>query len=370
MPDPILRELALPARVPASRAPARFPLARLAAWSLPVCVAFALLEAWQGRVLYPDVALGDFWRVALWRTLPPWLTLSLFVPLVPGWILLWHERRPEAWHWIPIHALGGLAFVFAHLGLSAAIVGWTPVPRSIAQEFRHLVGGYLTSELFTYFALAGFVHVVLALTDARDAERDALELRAGLERAELAQLREQLDPHLLFNALNAVLGLAERRDFEGVRHSIERLAARAREEVPLADELEFAADYLALHQLRFGDRLQVEFDVGPGAREARVPSLILQPLVENAIRHGLSGGPQGDRIRVVAERTATALRLRVEDTGPGFGVRGDTSGGFGIGLQNTVRRLERLYGERHRIGVGNRESGGSFVEIEIPLESP
>ena len=201
--------------------------------------------------------------------------------------------------------------------------------------------------------------------------RSSLESRALAHEARLQALRYQLHPHFLFNALNALSTLiAERRNDEAGR-MVGQLAAFLRStlegdkaEVPLREEIELARRYLEIEQVRFGERLRTRFDVDPGVLDARVPSLILQPLIENAVRYGIGSREEGGSIAVRASRRGQMLALQVEDDGPGIsGAR------EGIGLSNTRARLAELYGERQRCDISATDGSGTRVALELPLSS-
>jgi LytS/YehU family sensor histidine kinase len=199
----------------------------------------------------------------------------------------------------------------------------------------------------------------------RDRARDE-----QLARAELRSLQMQLHPHFLFNTLNAVSAFV-RTDPDAAERMIARLSHLLRlaldrvgvPEVSLEEELRVLRTYLEIEQVRFEDRLTVEWRVAPDARQARVPHLLLQPLVENAIRHGIAPSAAPGTIEIVAERRDGALRLAVRDdgVGPGGGVR------EGVGLSNTRTRLRQLYGARQRLEVRGGPERGFEVAIELPF---
>jgi two-component sensor histidine kinase len=203
-------------------------------------------------------------------------------------------------------------------------------------------------------------------------EREALS--AALARAQLESLKLQLHPHFLFNTLNSITALIS-ADPQGAERMVSGLSELLRlslrnageQEVPLARELELLAHYVEIQQIRFPDRLTVTLDVAPEARQALVPNLILQPLVENAIRHGLSPRATPGRIEVRAARRDGALELRVADDGVGLRPDAAVRRGEGIGLANTEARLAQLYPGRHRFEVGSGAAGGFTVTIEIPF---
>jgi len=192
--------------------------------------------------------------------------------------------------------------------------------------------------------------------------------------ARLYALRTQLDPHFLFNTLNAVSSQVE-RDPRLARAMIEQLGdllrlsldSHGKQSIRLRDELAFTDRYLALQKIRFGDRLQIEFDVATDAANAFVPSLVLQPLVENAIRHGLSSKLKGGLLQVSAHRLDEHLVLQVEDNGVGLAPGWSMEEDSGIGLRLTRERLASRYPDSSsRFEISSRASGGTVVSIALP----
>ena len=208
---------------------------------------------------------------------------------------------------------------------------------------------------------------------ARLRERTA-QLEGQLSAAQLDALRMQLNPHFLFNTLHAVSTLMA-RDVDGARTMISNLSGLLRRvldgtdapEVPLDDELDLLGHYLEIERARFTDRLDVAMDVDDGMRSALVPTLILQPLVENAIKHGIAPRGEGGRVEIAAQRMNGHLVLHVCDDGPGLppgGVKRE-----GVGLRNTRDRLEKIYGDEARLTLSNRPEGGLDAEVRIPFTS-
>ena len=203
--------------------------------------------------------------------------------------------------------------------------------------------------------------------------RDREQLEVQLAQAQVQSLKLQLHPHFLFNALNTITALigqdpgAAERMVSGLSDLL-RLSLRhaSEQEVPLERELEILQHYLEIQQIRFADRLTVRYDIDDAARQAMVPNLLLQPLVENAIRHGIAPRAAPGTILVSARVAGDMVRLTVEDDGVG---PGPSSGGEGIGLRNTRARLERLYGIRHRLELRGGVEGGFIVKIDIPFRS-
>ena len=215
-------------------------------------------------------------------------------------------------------------------------------------------------------------HERLATSYYREShEREQMEVR--LAQAKLESLKLQLHPHFLFNTLNTITALittdppAAERVVSGLSELLRvSLYNAGEQEVPLERELELLEPYLAIQQIRFQDRLTVSVTVAPDTRRALVPNLILQPLVENAIRHGIAPRAAAGLVEVHAQRDDGMLQLRVVDNGVGAGAGGGRWPAEGVGLGNTRARLQYLYGARHRFELGGGPHGGFSVGISIP----
>jgi LytS/YehU family sensor histidine kinase len=201
------------------------------------------------------------------------------------------------------------------------------------------------------------------------------QLEARLAATRLEALRAQLNPHFLFNALNTIAMLVRRQANSDALRGIVGLSQLLRQvldrrdaaEVGLGEELALVEHYLAIEQLRYRDRLGVRMEVAPEALEARVPSLLLQPLVENAVRHGIGARHDAGWIRIAGCRQGDRLRLEVRDSGPGFLPGWEARSPQGLGLANTRERLLSLYGRDSRLDLGNAPSGGAVVAVTIPF---
>jgi LytS/YehU family sensor histidine kinase len=209
----------------------------------------------------------------------------------------------------------------------------------------------------------------------REREFQASQLEAQLAQAQLDSLRMQLHPHFLFNTLNGIVGLV--RDNKNqiavnmlvglsdlLRHALEH---SERQEIKLKEEISFIKLYLNIQQMRFSDRLQVEFEIEPATNHALVPNLLLQPLAENALRHGFGQSVDSGIIRITSRAENGSLRLTVCDNGAGLPDNWQLKSGMGIGLANTAARLQQLYGENHRLDIRNLDDGGVEVVVVIPL---
>jgi two-component system LytT family sensor kinase len=229
-------------------------------------------------------------------------------------------------------------------------------------------------ELIAYGMIIGVGYAFDYYARYREREFRASQLEAQLAQAQLQALKMQLHPHFLFNTLNAIAGLVrDRKDKAAVqmlaglsdllRHTLENAG---KQEIPLREELDFLELYLDIQQMRFSDRLKVRMEVAPETLNARVPNLILQPLVENAIRHGIAVRVSSGLVAVSARRENGLLHLKVADDGPGLKRDWRLEDGVGIGLSNTRERLNQLYGREHRFEVRNREGGGVEATLLIP----
>jgi sensor histidine kinase YesM len=343
----------------------------LAAWT---AVALFYASQWLLYNLYDDtpeaethlvgVALTDWYVRA--AVAVPVLILARRVPIAGG-------RR-----FVPltIHALASIAFALVKIGICWWLGFVLPWLQPVG--FRGLVLGEFHLDVAVYWIIVGLVQWRESRRRLHDREREAsrLALRASrletrLARAQLDSLKMQLQPHFLFNTLHSVSALIH-EDGEAADLMIARLSDFLRlvivhageQEVALVEELEFLHRFLEIQQVRFQDRLHVSIDADPEALKGMVPNLVLQPLVENAIRHAVEPRATGGRVAVRAVRDGDALRLSVRDDGPGLGP--SSSPGTGVGIANTRARLEHLYGERQTLAIENHPDGGVLVSVTFP----
>jgi LytS/YehU family sensor histidine kinase len=212
-----------------------------------------------------------------------------------------------------------------------------------------------------------------------DLELRASELRTQLVSAQLSAMKMQLQPHFLFNTLNAIMVLVRQQNGRAAEEMLSHLSDLLRcvledveaQEVPLRRELHYLKLYLSIEQVRFPDRLRVEISADHAVQDAAVPQFGLQPIVENAIRHGIGASGSAGRLAISARRVNDTLEIRVEDDGPGLARQSDCalksdSNEKGIGLSNTRARLEQLYGSAARLTLQNAEGGGAAVTMVLP----
>jgi two-component system, LytTR family, sensor kinase len=332
----------------------------------------ALFFASQTYLLYKYSGGQAHWGIIFKINLCDWYGWGL---LAPGIIALARRFPLERARWtrsLPVHVAAGVG---------VALVKW-----QLDNVLRHyvlglerattLISGFHES-LVTYWLLVGSTQAYLYYRRYREGELRSAQLSAQLAQAQLQALRMQLHPHFLFNTLNAISTLVH-RDPEKADRMIARLSELLRltlenvgvQEVPLAQELEFLERYLEIERTRFADRLVVRMEIAPEALGARTPYLILQPIVENAIRHGIAARSSAGSIVVSARRANGMLVLEVGDDGPGIAPGGDgRETKTGVGLSSTRERLEKLYGSLQRFELRNAERGGLLVTLAFPFRT-
>jgi two-component system LytT family sensor kinase len=247
-------------------------------------------------------------------------------------------------------------------------------PAPLALSRAEVGSVFVGSVVMTLVLYAATLATSLALDYARrdrERERRTLALEAQLARAELHSLRAQLHPHLLFNALHTIALLARRDANEAIRVTVllgnvlrSVLDSGATDERPLRDEISLIEQYLAIELVRFADRLQVVWEIESETLNAMVPTLLLQPLVENALRHGIARSVNGGTVVVSAMRSDDEVRITVWNDGPSL--LGGRVGRRGVGLRNTEERLDRLYGQAGRLEITNDTRGGVKVCVSLP----
>lgn len=296
-----------------------------------------------------------------------------WVPLTVGtfWLARWAPIEPgnlarALW----LHTFAAVVVVLSRAVLifyTSPWLGWYPKTPSFGTAVV-----YAGNNLFKFSMFVGVAHALHYARRSRQRELAASRLEALLARAELDALRARLQPHFLFNALSALTELVH-RDPAAAEQGILRLGALLRRtldtaepEVALEDELTFVSHYLEIEQLRLGERLRVAWDIEAPVRRARVPHLVLQPLVENAVRHGLAPRTAPGRVRIAARAEADQLILEVEDDGVGLDPTAAT-GAAGLGLASTRDRLVRLYGARQRLELTRMPDGGTRAAARLPL---
>jgi two-component system, LytTR family, sensor kinase len=306
------------------------------------------------------------WRRAVVIALADWYAWALLAPAI-GWLARRFAIERRSWlRSLLMHLPASLLFSVLKIVIESRLLQWFDPGQ------RHLV--QFPSTLFTYYAILGAIYAFDYYGKYRAHELKASQLQAQLAQAQLQALKMQLHPHFLFNTLHAISSLM-RRDVEAAERMIARLSDLLRltlenagaQETSLRQELEFLESYLEIEKTRFRDRLQVKMDIEPETLDARVPNLILQPLVENAVRHGVAPHAAPGLIEISARLKENKLELQVRDNGAGLPDARRAEIKEGVGLANTRARLEQLYGADYLFDLNNRDKGGLVVSLTIPF---
>jgi LytS/YehU family sensor histidine kinase len=305
-----------------------------------------------------------------------WLPWALITPLVLR-LGACFELKPVTY---VMHA--GIA-----LGMNAVWSAWSavltilmnplalfPAPEGFMDTWFGQFEGSLLSSLMTYAGIIAVGHILDAHTRIARQQAETARLNEQLSKAQFEALRRQIEPHFLFNALNSIAGLVRDKQNDSAVTMIARLSELLRrviedpkrQLVTLAEEMEFSLNYIEIQKVRFDDRLQVNVDVAKELLSARVPSLLLQPLLENAVKHGISRRAQGGAIRISAARSNGTLTLRVYNDGPAFPPHPQNTSG--VGMSNIRARLRSLYGDAFDLSVRNQSGDGVEVAVSVPFE--
>lgn len=357
-------------------------------------VAAGLVAVWLVPGLLAGAETYAFWLMSNeptppWRAfaaqVPGWLTFALLTPLVlraGEWLPPDHGRRVRR---VGIHLLIALAMGTGYALVAA--LAWTTFLGG-EQPFGRLVLSWYLAGLPTmvlcYFGILGGGRAAYWFSRHRRSELAAARLETQLSEARLSALRMQLNPHFFFNALNTATVLVRDGDTDAAEDVMEVLGGLLRETLredrgnlmTLSAEIDFVRRYLSIERARFPDRLQIDIDVPSELLAREVPAFVLQPLVENAVHHGIGMRPGAGRIRVSARHANGSLVLRVEDDGPGprppeapGGREGPGDGsGSSVGLTNTRARLEVMYGDRASCTLRPGPRGGAVAEVRLPSD--
>jgi two-component system, LytTR family, sensor kinase len=336
------------------------------AWTLLAVIGYARvpLQAVASSREPPPLLGAINWLVGCW----------VWVPFTP--VILWlAERYP-----LDRHAWKRNGLLHLGAALSTIVLGAPPAyfivtlfdipgrpPTLVAQAI-----GEIFIDLFAYASILALGHALTYYRLSTEERVRRSELETRLLAARMEALEARLHPHFLFNALNTVSSLVRTGDSKAAVRAVARLGDLLRslllddgQEIPLAQELDFVSRYLELEQARFGDRLSTRIDADPAVMGALVPRLILQPLVENALRHGIEPSPDPGRVEVRAARSGEMLELEVRDTGARASI---SSSSTHIGLANTRARLAQLYGDRQELALTTAD-GETVARVLIPFRA-
>lgn len=315
-----------------------------------------------------------------------WYTVGMYLWIPSSLIVLWLVRkfpiRKSTWYRVvPFHFVAAfwnslfMATIYAALRYFWGIFsqqGETEFLAMLTKVFSLSLG----VDLMLYLTILVAVHAFEYYRESRYRMLEAADLRAKLAEVQLQALKMQLHPHFLFNAFHTVSMLVRQRREDEAIDMIAGLGTLLRyvldnaleQKVSLRKELQLLDHYLDIERVRFRDRLDVELKIDEEVYDAAVPNILLQPLVENSIRHGIVPGSNRGEIEITARREGDQLRIRIRDNGTGLPENWETSENRGIGLSNTQLRLERLYPDKHHIDISNAPDGGCMVTLVIPFE--
>lgn len=324
--------------------------------------ALALFFAVSASLTYLSTGRPANWLLSIERTLTEWWLWAALTPLVVLLARRYPLDRRWPWRHAALHIGAGLVIAIAKIAAERVIFAW------LTGFWTYWLISTLALQFFVYSAIVAAAHGLEYYRRSR--EREQLEARLAETRLQL--LNVQLQPHFLFNTLNTIAEIvhedADKAD--SMITSLSDLLRRALElgttqEISLDRELDLLSHYLSIQKTRFGDRLQVTSHVSDDAREASVPVLLLQPLVENAIQHGLAARADAGRIDIHASRDGSKLAISVTDDGVGLNDE-PVAGRQRLGLANTRERLQALYGEHQRLDLVNAPDGGARISVELP----
>ncbi len=343
---------------------------------------FALLAAGGGYVCQMGTQQPVAWVPLIRQELKDWYACAVLSVGV-FWFCGRNRLEPgRTGRWVALHTVASLVFSCAYALLTAWLVTGE---RSVMHPGKILTFSYVIKTVgIQYFVMNLIMYSLVVFAHLgwhyyqrfREREVQTAELQRELVEARLAALRMQLNPHFLFNTLHAVSALIHDNP-EAADRVVARLSELLRlsldqskpQQVPLSEELAFLDRYLEIEQTRFADRLKVDKDIEPSVQQALVPYLILQPLVENAIRHGIEPREDPGHVGIRARRSNGRLELQVADNGAGLKPGASPPPREGIGLSNTRSRLRHLYGEDFRLELAEAAGGGLEARIEIPFRT-
>lgn len=349
---------------------------------------WVLLAFLVSGVFYFSQARRDYpigWKdVFMWQAVI--YSWAILTPLIFFFAKRFRFGQRNWWHLLPAHFIAAAVFITLHATIyttffkivdSATLAesgGFLAVTFNVAATHQPLI-----IDLMLYFFLLSSIYMLDFYQSFQAEQLKSSELKAALANSQLSALKMQIHPHFLFNTLNSISALMH-EDVKAADKMVARLGDFLRmtlenagdREVSLKQEMEFIEQYLEIESVRFEDRLVVTMNFEPETLSARVPNLILQPIVENAIKHGISRQSQVGSVIISSERHEDRLRIRIEDSGPGLQPSNEIYKGgnnAGIGLTNTRARLAHLYEKNYRFEINNAVPHGLIVTLEIPFET-
>ncbi|HUI84831.1 MAG TPA: sensor histidine kinase [Candidatus Binatia bacterium] len=357
-------------------------LERARAWVRVWAVGFVLwtvlafLSAAGAHVYTASIGSPESWpQLLAWNLTISWVW-SLLTPPVYALSRRFTFDRSNWRAMLPLHLAASITLTF----LAASLIVWIEpsipwIPRSHVPFFAHVLSrAFMDLQRYWYILL--ITQAIGYYGKYRERELQSSQLEAQLAHAQLEVLKIQLEPHFLFNTLNSIAALA-RNDGPAAENMTLQLADLLRfsldavgvHEVPLSRELTVLQKYIDIQQTRFQERLQVEMDIAGNTLSALVPNMLLQPLVENAIRHGIGPRRAPGNIRISSRQVFDELWIEICDNGVGLTCLGGVVPAEGVGLRNTRARLQQLYNHDHRLTLEDAPGGGCIVKIHLPFRT-
>jgi signal transduction histidine kinase len=324
--------------------------------------AFPLMESYQ----------ASFLMAVYWQACQSIVMFSLSIPI---WLLVIRWMHSVQWYWKGImHFLLAPIYAIVNYGYLYYIVLFFGGEAS-ASSLKRGAGWLLYFNLLIYILQFALYHSYEILRKLRLREKFTLELLALKKEQELATLKAQINPHFLFNTLNGISAMAA-TDAEETRTMIAQLAdllryaieSSKKDFVPLKDELQFVQDYIALESKRLEDRLTTKFQVDQSLVYFSVPPMILQPLVENAIKHGIAPAEEGGSVCIQIQKETEGITFRISNTGIGLSYSDPLATTDGVGLKNTDARIRKIYGDSARLKIQSLDKRGCEVAFTLPLK--
>lgn len=353
-------------------------------WFLLLLAAFLLLafffstEAWLSNYFDLYDAKVDYWFV-LFKYAVRWMPWAALIPLILFLDRRLKRRIPQPLVIIAFHTVSSVVFALLQVLLANRISylarDWLS-QFNYSTRFPYTVTNYFHFNILTYWVVIGAAYAFETYRKYKARELTAARLETKLAQANLQVLKMQVHPHFLFNTLHTIAALIS-RDQKAAHEMITRLSdllratldQSGRQEIPLHEELDILKKYLEIMKVRFGERLRIELDTERDTLNALVPNFILQPLVENAIQHGILPRKEGGTIAVRTSSRDGRLVIQITDDGEGLKEGKEALEKKGFGLKSTRERLEKLYGPEHAFEFVNREGGGSRLTLRIPFRA-
>lgn len=324
----------------------------------------------------------SWWRIAFWQ-LVVWYLWGFLSPLILSLGRRFPVEGRARLRGLVVHLIACVVFSALHVAAATALRMiirpfdvWSD-SRSFLFQYQDELHAFFLFDVLVYWAIFGVGYAFDYRERYRERESQAAELRAQLAQAQLESLKMQLHPHFLFNTLHTIAGLVRTNEkgpavnmisglSDLLRHALE---SAGEQQVALKEEVKFIELYLDIQKVRFSDRLSVQIDIAPDTLNALVPNLVLQPLVENAIRHGISLKNSSGLLSIKSYCENGSVHMTVSDNGPGLPSDWSLEKSEGIGLANTNARLKHLYGNEYRFDLSNGKNGGTTASITIPFQA-